>query len=94
MRARIDITALTNAARRFDAAAEALSRHAHARLTFGAATAGRAHASDGEAVRVAGLRLVDDIGGWALACAGIATALRSTADGYADAEAHATARLS
>lgn len=93
MRARIDITALTSAARRFDAAAEALSRHAPARLTFGAATAGRAHAVDGEAVRVAGFRLTDDIGGWASASAGIATALRSAADGYADAEARATARM-
>lgn len=93
MRARIDTTALMAAADRFAAAADVLGSHAHLPLAFGASSAGRAHAAAGEAVRLAGYRLIDDVGAWARASAGVATALRVSADRYAATEAAAAARL-
>lgn len=93
MGAHIDVAVLLNAAGRFDAAADALNRVAHMRVTFGAATAGRAHVAHGEAVHGDVVRLCDDIRAWSRSNIGIASALRASADRYVGADARATARL-
>lgn len=93
MGAHIDVAVLLDAAGRFDAAADALSRIAHVRVTFGAATAGRAHVAHGEAVRGDVNRLCDDIRAWSRSNIEIASALRASVDRYVGADARVTARL-
>jgi hypothetical protein len=93
MGAHIDVSALRGAASRFDAAADALSRIADTRATFGAATAGRAHVAHGEAVRMGVDRLSDDIRTWSRADAETASVLRTSADRYAESEQRAAGGL-
>lgn len=93
MGAHIDVAAVLAAASRFDAGAETLEGVARTRATFGAASAGRAHAVHGEAVRAATDGLSHDVRSWARAGAEIASALRSSADGYVAAEERSEARL-
>lgn len=93
MGAHIDVAAVLAAASRFDAGADSLEGAARMRAMFGAASAGRAHAAHGEAVRAVTDGLSDDIRAWARAGAEIASALRTSAVGYVAAEARSEARL-
>lgn len=93
MGAHIDVPALLGAASRFDAAADALTRIAHTRAAFGAATAGRAHVARGEAVRASIDKLADDVRAWARADAEIAAVLRSSAGRYTESDARASGGL-
>lgn len=93
MGAHIDVAVLLDSAARFDAAADALSRIAHMQVTFGAATAGRAHVAHGEAVHADGVRLREDVRAWSRSTIEIASALRASADRYVGADARATAGL-
>lgn len=93
MGAHIDVSALRGAASRFDASADALGRIADTRPTFGAATAGRAHVAHGEAVRTSVERLGDDIRAWARADGETASALRTSADRFAESDTRAAGGL-
>ena len=72
---------------------EGVARNALSRLTFGGATAGRAHIAHGDALRMSLSRLADELSEWARASVEIAVALRATADSYADAELRSAARI-
>ena len=93
--ARIDVEAIRAVANRYDDAAE-LIKGAHSqlgRLAFGGATAGRAHALAGDALRTALTRLTDELPQWARASAEIATALRTGANRCVDADLRGAARI-
>lgn len=80
----------------FEAVAELIgdaAQHRMAELGFDGATAGRAHADRGDALRAALYRLAGELAQWSRAAGGIAAALRVTADRYADAELGAAARI-
>jgi Excreted virulence factor EspC, type VII ESX diderm len=64
-----------------------------ARLAFGGASAGRAHAARGDGLRVELERLTAEVSQWSRAAIGIAAALRAGADRYADADLYAAARI-
>ena len=93
--ARVDISALLDAAGRYDAVADAVDVAARTHLapTFTGAVAGRAHAARGDAVRSAVERLGDDLRMWSRSTVEIASALRVSADRYVAAEARGTVRL-
>lgn len=95
-RTEVDIAATQRVAGQFRAAAElvdrALSDHV-ARLGFGGASAGRAHAARGDALRVELERLATGLSQWSRASVEIAAALRAGADRYADAQLYAAARI-
>jgi hypothetical protein len=92
----VDVAAVRAVADRFGAAAElingAVSNHL-ARLSFGGATAGRAHVARGDALRTGLERLAAEFSQWSRAADEIAVALRVGADRYADAELYAAARI-
>jgi uncharacterized protein YukE len=92
--ARLDAAALRDVARQFDASAGAIdaavSTHMSA-LSFGGATAGRAYAARGDALRAALERVADALAEWSRASAEIAAALRSSADQYVSSDARAAA---
>src|SRR3978361_1968348 len=94
--ARLDVAALRDVARQFDASASvidaAVSTHLAA-LGFGGATAGRAYAARGDALRVALERTADALAQWSRASAEIAVALRETADRSHSSDAHHAAGL-
>jgi hypothetical protein len=94
--ARIDVAALRDVARQFDASAgiidAAVSTHLSA-LGFGGATAGRAYAARGDALRAALERTADALTEWSRASAEIAGALRSSADQYVSSDARNAAGL-
>ncbi|MFC7673018.1 type VII secretion target [Mycolicibacterium sp. GCM10028919] len=93
--ARVDVAMLRDAARGYDAVADAVA-HARthlARLTFDGAVAGRSHAVRGDALRGAVDRIDDGMRRWADAAAAVAAALRSSADRYAAADTDAAMRL-
>lgn len=92
----VDPAAVRAVANRFDATAELIDDAVRTRLgtlAFGGATAGRAHAAHGDALRVALNRLTGELGQWARASVEIATALRASAERYAEADLHAAARV-
>lgn len=95
-RTEVDVAAVHGVADRLAAAAElidrALADHL-ARLTFGGAAAGRAHAARGDALRVQLERLTAEVSQWSRAAVETAVALRAGADRYADAELYAAARI-
>jgi hypothetical protein len=62
-------------------------------LTFGGASAGRAHTARGDALRVELERLTAGVSQWSRAAVDIAVALRAGADRYAEAETYAAARI-
>lgn len=82
-------------ASRYDAAAELINgaNSQLGRLAFGGATAGRAHVVAGDALRTALTGLSDELSQWARASAEIATALRTGANRYADADLRSAARI-
>ena len=94
--ARVDVAAMRDIARQYDTAAEivdAVVRTHLAGLAFDGASAGRLHAARGDALRTAVDRVVDDLREWSRAAAEIASALRVSADRYADADARAARRV-
>ncbi|BBX98087.1 hypothetical protein MLAC_33810 [Mycobacterium lacus] len=90
------MAAVRAVADRIGAAAEliddAVANHL-ARLAFGAASAGRAHAAPGDALRTGLTRLAQELSQWSRAAVEVAVALRAGADRYADAELSAAARI-
>ncbi|MGE2718205.1 type VII secretion target [Mycolicibacterium celeriflavum] len=93
---RVDAAALLSVAQQYEAAADivdaAVRKHL-SRLTFDGAGAGRAYVAHGDAVRSAVDHIVDQLRRWSRASAEIATALRVSVERYAEADAHAAARL-
>ncbi len=92
----VDVSATYLLASRFDAAADMIDRAAGEhlmRLEFGGSNAGIAHTARGAALHAALERLTVQASRWSRACTGIAVALRAGADGYADAELSAAARI-
>ena len=77
----------------FDSVAQSVARVAGARLRFGGAMAGRAHAADGETLRRTLDLLSVDLTGWARAADEIGTGLRCGADRYVEAERAAAERV-
>jgi hypothetical protein len=94
--ARIDVAALREVARQFDASAAiidaAVSTHLSG-LGFGGAMAGRAYTARGDALRAALERTADALTEWSRASAEIAAALRGSAGRYVDSDAHHAAGL-
>jgi len=91
-----DSRAVHRVADQLDAAAELIDgavRDHLARLAFSGATAGRAHTARGEALRAGLQRLAAQLSHCSRANADIATALRASAERYADAELYAAARI-
>ena len=92
----IDVAAVRAVADQLDRAAELIDDAAGyhlARLTFGGATAGRAHSARGDALRAALQRLAGELSQWSRATGEIAVGLRAGAERYADAELYAAARI-
>jgi hypothetical protein len=94
--ARVDVAALLDVARGYDALADAIDAAARThlvRLSFGGAVAGRSYAAQGDALR----RSVDHVGDgmrlWSRACAEISCALRASADRYVEADARGVRRV-
>ena len=95
--ARVDVAVLRAVAREYEVAAgivDAAVRTHLAGLTFDGATAGRAHAARGDALRTALDHVVDQLRGWARAATEIGAALRASADRYAEADISAAQRMS
>lgn len=92
----VDAAAVRAVANRFDDAAQLIDgsvRTHFAKLAFDGANAGRAYIGHGDALRLALDRLAGELARWARATAEIATALRSSADRYAEADLSAAARI-
>ncbi|BBX48281.1 hypothetical protein GCM10009641_06740 [Mycobacterium cookii] len=62
-------------------------------LTFDGATAGRAYAGQGDAIRFALHRLSAELTQWARATAEVAATLRASADRYSEADQYAAAGI-
>ncbi len=91
-----DTAALRATADRFDAGAEIIDhavRHRLDRLRFSGVSAGRVHLAAGNALRQALDRWAGELAQWSRASAEIGAALRSGAQGYAEAESRSTARV-
>lgn len=94
--ARVDLPALLDIARQYQAAADTLDGAVRTHLSglaFDGATAGRMHVTRGDAVRAAVNHVVDQLRQWSRASTEIAAALRASADRYADADARAARRV-
>ncbi|BBX65425.1 hypothetical protein MSAS_45990 [Mycobacterium saskatchewanense] len=95
-RTEVDVASTYRVADQFQTAAElidgAVAGHL-TRLAFGGTTAGRAHTASGDTLRGLLERLAAELSQWSRACSEIAVALRASADGYADAELYAAARI-
>jgi hypothetical protein len=94
--ARVDIGALLGVAREYDAVADTVDDAVRSHLSglaFDGASAGRVHVARGEAVRTAIDDVVAQLRGWARAATEIATALRVSADRYAEADSRAAQRV-
>ncbi|MEO8814994.1 MAG: type VII secretion target [Mycobacterium sp.] len=92
----VDSDALRTVADRFDAAAALIDGTAAvrlSRLTFDAASAGRAHAAGGAALRRAVDRWAGELTRWSRASAEVADALRTGVADYGDAERSAQDRV-
>ena len=92
----VDVAAVRAVAERLGAAADLIDGAASdhlARLSFGGATAGRAHLARGDALRTGLERLAAELSQWSRAADEIAVSLRASADRYADAELYAAARI-
>ena len=92
----VDAAAVQTVANRFDDAAHLIDgaiRAHFGRLAFDGTTAGRAYIGQGDALRFALHRLGGDLVQWARASMEVATALRASANRYADADQFAAARI-
>ncbi len=94
--ARVDIAAVLSAARQYEAAADivdtAIRTHLGG-LRFDGAVAGRMHAAQGDALRLAIDDVVDRLHQWVRASIEIAAELRSCADRYVDVDVRGAQRI-
>ncbi|MDT5103434.1 MAG: hypothetical protein QOI25_947 [Mycobacterium sp.] len=94
--ARVDVAALLDVARGYDALADAVDAAARkhlTRLSFDGAVAGRAYTARGDALRNSVEHVGDGMRIWARACVEIASVLRASADRYVEADARAARRV-
>jgi hypothetical protein len=94
--ARVDVAALVDVARGYDALADAVDAAARThltRLSFDGAVAGRAYTARGDALRHSVELIGDGMWRWARACVEIASVLRASADRYVEADARAGRRV-
>ncbi len=94
--ARVDVAAVLDAARQYDTASDIVDAAVRTHLTglrFDGAVAGRVHAAQGDALRLAIDDLVQRLHQWARAATEIATELRSCADRYVDVDARGGRRI-
>lgn len=94
--ARVDVGAVLDAARQYDAAAELVDDAVRTHLTglrFDGAVAGRVHAAQGDALRLAVDDVVHRLRQWSRAAAEIAAELRSCADRYVEVDAVGAQRI-
>lgn len=94
--ARVDVGALLEAARQYDAAADIVDAAVRTRLSrpvFGGAAAGRAHVAHGDRVRLALDDLTRPLHEWTRAAGEIAGVLRTSTDRYVTADARAASRV-
>jgi Excreted virulence factor EspC, type VII ESX diderm len=92
----MDVAAVRDVADQFAASAAALDAAVATHLShlgFGGATAGRAYAARGDALRTSLGRIADELMQWSRASAEIAAALRASADRYVSADERASARV-
>ena len=92
----VDVAAVQEIATQFAATAEIIDGAARSNLSqlaFGGGTAGRSHVARGDALRVSLDRLAGELSQWSRATREIVSALRASADSYADAEVHSAARI-
>jgi len=93
---RVDVAAVRDVAAEFDASAAVLDTAVGTQLShlgFGGATAGRAYAARGDALRAALDRLAGGLTAWSRASAEIAAALRASADRYQRADERSATRF-
>ncbi|OBG22384.1 hypothetical protein [Mycobacterium sp. 852002-51057_SCH5723018] len=93
---RFDSSAVHRIADQLSAAAKLVdgaARNHLAHLAFSGASAGRAHAARGDALRVELERLTAGVSQWSRAAVETAAALGSGADRYAEADLYAAARI-
>jgi len=93
--ARVDVAAVLDAARQYDAAADIVDAAIRTHLTglrFDGA-AGRMHTARGDALRLAVDDVVDRLRLWSRAATEIAAELRACADRYADVDVRGARRL-
>ncbi len=93
----VDAAGVRTVASRFDDTAQLIDdavRTHLARLAFDGAAAGRAYTGHGDALRVALNRLAGGLSQWTRASVEIATALRASAERYAEADLSAAGRVS
>jgi len=94
--ARVDVAAVRDAARQYDAAAELVDNAIRTHLTdlrFDGAVAGRVHTAHGDTLRLAIDDVVDRLHRWSRAATEIAAELRSCADRYVDVDVHSGRRI-
>jgi hypothetical protein len=94
--ARVDVAAVLDVARQYDAASDIVDAAIRTHLTglrFDGAVAGRMHAVQGDALRVALNELVSRLDQWARAATEIAAELRSCADRYVDVDDRGARRI-
>lgn len=94
--ARVDVGALLEIARQYQAAADTVDgavRTHLAALAFDGASAGKAHVARGDSVRVGVERVADRLRRWSRASAEIAARLRTSADRYTEADVRAGRRV-
>jgi hypothetical protein len=94
--AHVDVAAMLDAARQYDAASDIVDTAIRTHLSglrFDGAVAGRVHAARGDAVRIAVDDVVDRLRAWSRAAAEIAAELRSCADRYVDVDVNSARRI-
>jgi hypothetical protein len=94
--AHVDVPALLDAARQYQAIAESLDDAIHRQLTglaFDGASAGREYVARGDALRAGVDHLADQLRSWSRACVEIAAQLRGSAERYADVDTQAGDRV-
>ena len=94
--AHVDVSALLDVARQYQAAADAVDgavRTHLAALAFDGSSAGKAHVARGDSVRIGVISVVDRLRRWSRASAEIAAVLTTSADRYAEADAGTARRL-
>lgn len=94
--ARVDVAAVLDAARQYDAAADILDTAIRSHLTglrFDGAVSGRMHAAQGDALRAAVEHVVDRLHEWMRANTEVAAELRSCAYRYADVDIRGARRI-
>jgi hypothetical protein len=94
--ARVDVAAVLDAARHYDAAADIVDTAIRMHLTglrFDGAVAGRIHTAHGDALRIAVDDVVERLRQWSRAATEIAVELRACADRYVHVDARGARRL-